>query len=82
MGPYSVEEYVADIGNVVAEEDTEAAITSRIKPMSRRLAADRSWIKEVHREVDQEQGFGLHLLHEEDNHDLAVFLISWAPGRG
>ena len=82
MGPYSVDEYVADIRNVVAEEDTEAAITSRIKPMARRLAADRSWIKEVHREVDPEQGFGLHLLHEEDNHDLAVFLISWAPGRG
>ena len=36
----------------------------------------------TYREVDEEQGFGLHLPHEEDNHDLAVFVIAWAPGRG
>ena len=29
-----------------------------------------------------EQGFGVHLLHEEPNHDLAVFLISWLPSQG
>jgi predicted metal-dependent enzyme (double-stranded beta helix superfamily) len=29
-----------------------------------------------------EQGFGVHLLHEEPNHDLSIFLISWLPNRG
>jgi predicted metal-dependent enzyme (double-stranded beta helix superfamily) len=38
--------------------------------------------KNRYREIDAEQGFGLHLLHEEENHDLAVFVISWAPGKG
>ena len=82
MEAYSVEQYVADIRAAIAEETTESAITDRIKPLSKRLAADKSWFRESYREIDAEQGFGLHLLHEEDNHDLAVFVISWAPGKG
>ena len=82
MQTYSVEDYVADIRAVVAEETTEAAISERIKPLSNRLAADRMWFEDTYREIDAQQGFGLHLLHEEENHDLAVFVISWAPGKG
>ena len=82
MQTYSVEDYVADIRAVVAEETTEAAISERIKPLSKRLAADRMWFEDTYREIDGQQGFGLHLLHEEENHDLAVFVISWAPGKG
>jgi len=40
------------------------------------------WFKDAYRTIDAKQGFGLHLLHEEKNHDLAVFVISWAPGKG
>tara|TARA_B110000438_G_C15547852_1_gene535602 strand:- start:1 stop:561 length:561 start_codon:yes stop_codon:yes gene_type:complete len=82
MQTYSVEDYVADIRAVVAEETTAAAISERIKPLSKRLAADRMWFEDTYRKIDGKQGFGLHLLHEEDNHDLAVFVISWAPGKG
>ena len=80
MNSYSVEQYVSDIRTVVQEENSDAAITARIKPFASRLAADKSWIKRSYREVDAEQGFGLHLIHEEENHELAVFVISWAPG--
>ena len=82
MQPYSIEDYVADIRAVVAEETTSTAIAERIKPLSIRLAADRMWFKDAYRTIDAKQGFGLHLLHEEKNHDLAVFVISWAPGKG
>ena len=82
MHSYSVEQYVSDIRTAVEEENSDAAITTRIKPFAGRLAADKSWIKHSYRDVDAEQGFGLHLLHEEENHELAVFVISWAPGRG
>ena len=82
MNSYSVEQYVSDIRTAVREENSDAAITARIKPFAGRLAADKSWIKSSYREVDAEQGFGLHLIHEEENHELAVFVISWAPGRG
>lgn len=79
---YSVAQYVADIRQIAAEETDEAAITDRVKPLAKRLAADRSWFKDEYRTTDPEQGFGVHLLHEEDNHDLAVFIFSWEPGKG
>ena len=82
MQTYSVENYVTDIRAVIAEETTDARVTARIKPLAKRLADDKAWLKDSYREVNAEQGFGLHLLHEEDNHDLAVFVITWAPGRG
>ncbi len=79
---YSVEQYVADMRAVVAEETTQERITERIKPLSRRLAAAPDWLKDEHRQCDADQGFGVHLLHEEDDHTLAVFVLAWMPDRG
>ncbi len=82
METYSVKHYVSDIRDIVAKEAEIVSITERIKPLSMRLAADKSWFKSSYRKIDLEQGFGLHLLHEEKDHSLAVFVASWAPGRG
>jgi predicted metal-dependent enzyme (double-stranded beta helix superfamily) len=79
---YTIAQYVADIRAIASEETEDAKIGERIKPLSARLAADKSWFKDKYRKIDEEQGFGLHLLHEEDNHDLAVFVIAWGAGRG
>lgn len=80
--PYSIEEYIADIRAVVAEESDDIGITKRIKPLALKLASSRDWFKDEYRKCDEKQGFGVHLLHEEENHDLAVFAISWLPNRG
>jgi predicted metal-dependent enzyme (double-stranded beta helix superfamily) len=40
------------------------------------------WLQADHYRCDPEQGFGVHLLHEEADHALAVFAIAWLPGRG
>lgn len=82
MQDYSIENYVKDIRAIVSQEVSENTIVQSIKPLAKRLAADKTWMKPEYREVDPDQGFGLHILHEEDNHELAVFVISWAPGRG
>jgi len=82
MTTYSVKDYVSDIRAIVARETDIGAITEQIKPLALRLASDPSWFVEKYRYTDPEQGVGLHLLHEEENHDLAVFAIAWAPGRG
>ena len=79
---YSVEQYVSDIRAIVAAETDSKAITDRVKPLAKHLAAAPGWMKDEYRTVDEEQGFGVHLLHEEDNHDLAVFVLTWMPGRG
>ena len=82
MQAYSMDQYIADIRHIVAEESDNGAITEKIKPLAEKVTAERSWFKSQYREVDEEQGFGLHLLFEEENHDLAVFVIAWAPGKG
>ena len=82
MTAYSVDDYIRDIRSVVREETDIGSITERIKPLALKLAGDPDWFEEKYRYTDPEQGVGLHLLHEEENHDLAVFAIAWAPGRG
>ena len=82
MNKYSVDSYIKDISKVVEEETTQKVITERIKPLAIRLAGNKSWIKPEYYNVDEEQGFGLHLLHEKNDHRLAVFVIAWAPGKG
>lgn len=82
MQTYSLDQYIADLRQIVAEEKENSVITDKIKPLAERITAEPGWFKEQYREVDEEQGFGLHLLFEEDNHDLAVFVIAWAPGKG
>ena len=82
MSSYSIQNYINDIRSVVKEEIVETKIIDRIKPLSKKIATNKSWVKQEYFDVDKEQGFGLHLLHEEKDHSLAVFAIAWAPGKG
>lgn len=79
---YSLENYIEDLRRITDETNDENEIFQRLGPLASRCALQRDWLKPVHYEVDQEQGFGVHLLHEEDDHSLTVFAISWLPGRG
>lgn len=80
--PYTLEQYVHDLRTITAEETDPVRITDRVAPLAKKFAHAPEWLRPEHRECDLEQGFGVHLLHEEPNHDLAVFLISWLPNRG
>lgn len=79
---YTLDAYVADLREIVAEAGSESAIFDRLNPLAKRLATDRSWLKPEHYHIDAEQGFGVHLLHEEPDHALAVFVVAWGPGKG
>lgn len=79
---YSIRDYVEDLRTIVADGRSEREIVERVKPLARRLAAAPGWLRPEHRECNPEQGFGVHLLHEEPGHDLAVFVIAWLPDRG
>ena len=82
MENYSIETYIENIRSVVARETSQRTITEKIRPLAERVAANKNWIKPDYRKIDPNQGFGIHLLYEENNHDLAVFIVAWAPGRG
>jgi len=80
--PYSLQQYIDDLRQLAADTDDENVIFERLAPLAGRVVADPSWLQEKHYQSDAEQGFGVHLLHEEDDHSLAVFAVNWMPGRG
>jgi predicted metal-dependent enzyme (double-stranded beta helix superfamily) len=67
---------------VTARTPDPRAIVAQVGPLVRQLALAEGWLERKHYECDPEQGFGAHLLHEEPDHTLAVFVGSWLPGRG
>ncbi len=79
---YSLQDYIEDMRAIAGSAADEDEIFTRLGPLAQRLVADRSWLKPEHYEADPEQGFGVHLLHEEADHSLAVFVVNWLPGRG
>lgn len=79
---YGPEELAADLRAITAATASEAEIFQRVKPLARRMATSAHWVRRSYYEAGQEQGFGVHLLHEEPDHTLAVFAVSWLPGRG
>ncbi|MGI9388365.1 MAG: hypothetical protein ACR2OX_13135, partial [Methyloligellaceae bacterium] len=69
---YSIAQYVDDLRGIVAEETDNQNIVERVRPLAMKLAKTPGLVKEEYWTCNEEQGFGVHLLHEEDNHDLAV----------
>ncbi len=82
MADYTLDHYVRDLRAIAAQETDPEKITERVVPLAKKFAQSPGWFRPEYRACDEEQGFGVHLLHEEPNHDLAVFLISWLPNRG
>ena len=79
---YSLSRYVEDLRLITRESGDEDRILAEVGPLARRFALDGVWLEKKHYEAEAEQGFGVHLLHEEPDHSLAVFAVSWLPGRG
>ena len=79
---YGLDDYVADLRRITAEAADESEIFDRLGPCAQRLVADKSWLKPEYYQADAEQGFGVHVLHEETDHSLAVFMVSWDPHKG
>ena len=79
---YSVAEYVEDLRRITTEETDEKPIFQQLAPLAQKLATTPGWITDKHLQCNEEQGFGFHTLHEEDDHTNAVFVLSWLPDRG
>ena len=80
---YSISELVTDLKGVCAQSEDEMEILIKARPLARRAAlAKASWFEDRMYHADAGQGFGVHLLHEEPDHTLAVLAVSWLPHRG
>ena len=80
---YSISQLASDLKQVCAQFGDEREILSAVRPLARRAALSReSWLKDRMYSADAAQGFGVHLLHEEPDHTLAILAVSWLPHRG
>jgi predicted metal-dependent enzyme (double-stranded beta helix superfamily) len=80
---YSIPQLVADLRQIRAQFKDEREILHAVRPLARRAAlATDSWLEKRMYQGDAQQGFGVHLLHEEPDHTLAVLALSWQPHRG
>ncbi|HXH13465.1 MAG TPA: cysteine dioxygenase family protein [Alphaproteobacteria bacterium] len=80
--PYTLPQFVQDLRRIAGQTAAPGDIIAHLRPLVQRLALSKAWLQPRHFECDPEQGFGVHLLHEESDHTLAVFAIGWLPGRG
>lgn len=80
---YSIAQLVSDLKRVSRESSDERELLKAVRPLARRAAdAKAAWLEKRLYETDAAQGFGVHLLHEEPDHTLAVLALSWLPHRG
>lgn len=79
---YTLERFVEDLRRIARDGRSEPEIIGALRPLARQFALSGEWRQPRHFHADPEQGFGVHLLHEERDHSLAVFAASWLPGRG
>ena len=79
---YSLAQYIEDLRRICAATTDEDEIFKQLGPLAAEVVAEPSWLQDKHYESDATQGFGVHLLHEEADHSLAVFAVNWLPGRG
>lgn len=63
----------------IAEED---GILAALEAPLRDAALDPAWIRPEFLEPPAEPGFASFLLHQEPDHSLAIFAVSWKPGHG
>jgi len=83
MTAYSIAQLVEDLKRLSVQVKDEREIISRLRPLARRAALSKAaWLEKRMYHADAAQGFGVHLLHEEPDHTLAVMAVSWLPDRG
>lgn len=80
---YPISQLAADVKRVCAQFDDERQILSHVRSLARRAALSKaSWLEDHMYEADAAQGFGVHLLHEEPDHTIAILALAWLPDRG
>lgn len=77
MGQYNLQQYVDDLRRIAAETTNESDLFDQLGPLALRLAREGDILKPQHLSAATATEPGLDLLHEEEDHSLAVMLVSW-----
>lgn len=79
----AIHELAAQLRTARRESRDEREMLRRVRELALRMAATpAAWVEERLYNANPEQGFGVHILHEEPDHSLTVMAVSWLPNRG
>ena len=78
----SITDFVTKLRLIAQENSSAQSIVDKVRPLVQALVDQPSWMTAEMEVCDPQQGFGVHLLHEEADHQLAVLVAAWLPGRG
>jgi predicted metal-dependent enzyme (double-stranded beta helix superfamily) len=78
----SIDTFVALLREARARHVDESALLADVCRLAGSLTeAKAAWLTDAMCRPDPAQGFGVHLLHEELDHTLATFVVTWLPQR-
>lgn len=78
----TIADFVAQLRDARARHVDEVALLQQVRALAGRLAARKAaWLTDAMCRPDPVQGFGLYTLHEEADHALAAFVVTWLPRR-
>ncbi len=77
----SLTRLVEALHRVTGETADAGTIVNALSGPVGEAARAKDWVEERYFKCDPDQGFGVHLLHEEPDHSLAVLAVAWLPGR-
>ena len=53
---YSLEDYVGDLRDIAAHCNDDREVIGKVRPLARRLALSKTWLKPEHYKCNEEQG--------------------------
>lgn len=80
---YSVKRLGYDLREIAGRGEPEAALLDEVRERVKRLLLMKhNWLRSsMCKPGEDAASAGAYLLHEEPDHSLAVFVVTWAPGK-
>ena len=78
---YSVKQLVDDLRDLTREGSDDAAMARAVPDLAKRLVLMKhNWLRPYMCVAGAANAAGIYALHEEPDHSLAIFVVTWLPG--
>ena len=79
MTQNEIKNFLAGLKSITAMESDDEEILKRVVPLTKDMAKNAGWIEDRFYERDEKTGYGVTVLHAEEN--LYVIVVCWPPGQ-
>jgi len=79
---YGLQEFVSDLRSITKEHDDEKAVMAQLKPLAKKVAMGKSWLRPEFYDIEPGNYFRSNLLHVEDDQSLFIVAVSWMQHQG